>query len=209
LGWVPIEKDIVNWQDDSGQLTRKDVVAVNAHLFLNKTNINGAKPTDVEPRKDVAIQFWSAVKEIPGFGQDKAKLTTVAAQPVVLKAIAKLTYDFAFSKRRDGSADASLDKLLDGIASKVDFSHTNPMWRYYELSPQERSELGLDGLQGYLPSDDEGFNRDIGKYDPVAKVMRFGAKHNDIYPILADMIRWKVGLPPRGQKPSSINLEDL
>jgi len=27
--------------------------------------------------------------------------------------------------------------------------------------------------------------------------MRFGAKHDDIYPILADMIRWKLDLPNR------------
>ena len=27
--------------------------------------------------------------------------------------------------------------------------------------------------------------------------MRFGAKHNDIYPIIADMIRWKLALPSR------------
>jgi hypothetical protein len=27
--------------------------------------------------------------------------------------------------------------------------------------------------------------------------MRFGAKHNDIFPILSDMIRWKTGLPSR------------
>jgi hypothetical protein len=30
--------------------------------------------------------------------------------------------------------------------------------------------------------------------------MRFGAKHNDIYPILGDMIRWKIGLPNRHAK---------
>ena len=27
--------------------------------------------------------------------------------------------------------------------------------------------------------------------------MRFGAKHNDIYPIIGDMIRWKLKLPNR------------
>ena len=27
--------------------------------------------------------------------------------------------------------------------------------------------------------------------------MRFGAKHNDIFPVLADMIRWKLRLPNR------------
>jgi hypothetical protein len=28
-------------------------------------------------------------------------------------------------------------------------------------------------------------------------VFRFGAKHNDIYPILGDMIRWQLKLPSR------------
>jgi hypothetical protein len=27
--------------------------------------------------------------------------------------------------------------------------------------------------------------------------MRFGAKHNDIYPIIGDMIRWKLDFPSR------------
>jgi hypothetical protein len=27
--------------------------------------------------------------------------------------------------------------------------------------------------------------------------MRFGAKHNDIFPILGDMIRWSLKLPSR------------
>lgn len=203
LEWAPIEKDIVNWQEDTGQLSRKDVVAVNAHLFLNKTNINGATPVDVEPKKETATRFWNAVKTIPGFGEDKAKLNTIAAQPVVLKALAKLAYDFAFSKRKSATADHDLEVLLNGV-TKIDFSHNNPMWRYYELSNEERTQYGLTDLKKYLPSDDEGYNRDLGKFDPVIKVMRFGAKHNDIYPILGDMIRWKLGLPSRHFK-----LEDI
>ena len=27
--------------------------------------------------------------------------------------------------------------------------------------------------------------------------MRFGAKHNDIFPLLADMIRWELNFPSR------------
>ena len=42
LGMEPMEKDIINWQEDTGQLALKDIVAVNAILFLNKTNISGA-----------------------------------------------------------------------------------------------------------------------------------------------------------------------
>lgn len=199
LGWEIVEKDIINWQSDTGAFPRKDLVAVNAILFLNKTNISGATPPMVEPKKEIATRFWTAVKNIPGLGEEGARVATVAAQPVVLKALAKLTYDFAFGKRRDAIADSYLERLLNGLP-KIDFSHANPMWRYYELAPEDRALNDLLPLAPYLPTDDEGKNRDIGAFDPVAKVMRFGAKHNDIYPIIGDMIRWKLGLPNRNQK---------
>ena len=153
----------------------------------------------LESKIDVATQLWTAVKTIPNFGESGAKIKTVAAQPVVVKALAKLTFDFAFSKRKNILADTYLNKLLSEISS-VDFSHTNPMWRFYELTEAERETLGLSGLKEFLPSDDQGFNRDIGNFDKNSGWMRFGAKHNDIYPIIADMIRWKLNLPKRGAK---------
>ena len=208
LGWEPIEKDVADWHADSGELTRKDVVAVNAHLFLNKTNISGATPSDVEQKRDIAIRFWGAVKDIPGFGIQGAKENTVAAQPVVLKALAKLTYDFAFGKRKPANADEHLEKLLTSIPI-FDFSHSNPIWRYYELSEAERTANGITTLKNYLPSGDEGANRDIGKFDPIAKVMRFGAKHNDIFPIIGDMVRWRLEFPNRNALSPEKMLEEI
>jgi hypothetical protein len=73
----------------------------------------------------------------------------------------------------------------------------NPMWRYYEFTESERVQNGLTGLEDYMPSEKEGVNRDIGMFDPHGQVFRFGAKHNDIYPIIGDMLRWKLGLPKR------------
>ena len=107
--------------------------------------------------------------------------------------VVKLVYNFAWSKN---SNDSHLEKLFKGIES-IDFSHSNPMWKYYLLTEAERNTLGLSELTGYLPSDDEGYNRDIGGFDSQAEVMRFGMKHNDIFPIIGDMIRWKLGLPKR------------
>ena len=209
LSWEePLEKDVSDWKADTGIWTYKDLVAVNAHLFLNKTNISGAKPEDVESKIDVATQLWTAVKTIPNFGESGAKIKTVAAQPVVVKALAKLTFDFAFSKRKNILADTYLNKLLSEISS-VDFSHTNPMWRFYELTEAERETHGLSGLKEFLPSDDQGFNRDIGNFDKNSGWMRFGAKHNDIYPIIADMIRWKLNLPKRGAKDDDEVLHSL
>ncbi len=190
------ERDIAvsDWNSDPGVMSRKDLVGVNAHLFLNKSNIKGAKPQDIHPRESLAKRFWDAVTEIEGFGEEGARAKTVAAQPVVLKALAKLTYDFAFGRSAEGN-ERFRNMLLDGIPS-LDYSHSNRMWDYYTMSEVERRAAGLDGLSHYLPNDDEGVNRDIGGRDSEGR-MRFGAKHNDIIPILCDMIRWKLRLPNR------------
>lgn len=193
LGMSIVEREVKEWKDDEGSITLKDAVAVNAILFLNKTNIGGAAPAVVKGKESTAKAFWEAINAIPGFGEPGAKEKTVAAQPVVLKALAKLAFDFGFSARRPNNGQELLDDLL-GSLTDMDFSHDNPMWRYYELSESERVAHELDGLTEYLPPA-EGGNRDIGSYQNG--VMRFGAKHNDIYPILGDMIRWKLGLPNR------------
>ncbi|HYG26351.1 MAG TPA: DNA sulfur modification protein DndB [Caulobacteraceae bacterium] len=189
------EKDIVDWQSHDGSMARKDVVAVNSILFLNKTNPKAATPAHVDRMRDVALRFWTEVSNIKDFGAPGAKLKTVAAQPVVLKGLAKLAYDFAVGRKAD---DDHLETLLNGIDS-IDFSHGNPMWRYYELSREERAKL-VPGLSDYLPNDDG--NRDLGGSDDGK--MRFGAKHNDIYPIIGDMIRWKLGLPSRQEEQDDV-----
>jgi hypothetical protein len=195
--WKPtlVERDVVDWHSDEGAISRKDVIAVNAILFLNKTNVAGAQPSLVADRKEVALRFWEAVNQVDGFGEPGAKEKTIAAQPVVLKALAKLAYDFSFGKNPDSDL---LEALLGGISNgEINFSHGNPLWRYYELKPDEIKKHGLKGLSEYLPSDDAGANRDLGNYDQATGVFRFGAKHNDIYPILGDMIRWQLKLPSR------------
>jgi hypothetical protein len=189
-----IEKDIKEWKDDDGGISLKDAVAINAILFLNKTNIAGATPLIVKERLPKAKDFWIAVNAIQGFGEPEAKEKTVAAQPVILKALAKLVFDFGFSSRRSDDAEKHLKTLLDSI-SEMDFSHENPLWRYYDLPSDEQANF--EGLSEYLPSG-EGANRDIGSYQNG--YMRFGAKHNDIFPILGDMIRWSLELPNRHKK---------
>jgi hypothetical protein len=199
-GLVELAKgDKVDWDSaDTGAMTRKDLVAVNAHLFLNKSNINGATTMVVDERQDVARRFWESVVQCEGFGEKDARSKTVLAQPVMLKALAKLTFDFAFGRAKQRSEE-NLNLLLDGLTD-LDFSHSNIIWRYYELSKEERTLAGLDGLADYLPSD-EGGNRDIGAFDQTRGVMRFGAKHNDIFPILGDMVRFQLGLPSRHAEP--------
>ena len=195
-GFTVHDKDKVNWQDSGSGLTRKDLVAINAVLFLNKTNINGATPGMIAGKEETAKVFWENVLKIDSILEEDSKQKTVAAQPVVIKALAKLTYDFYFGKNKEWVTDENKKILLEGISS-LDFSHTNPMWRYYELSDEGRALCDLESLKDYLPSETEGYNRDLGKFDDHTSVFRFGAKHNDISPLIGDMIRWKLGLPKR------------
>ena len=111
-----------------------------------------------------------------------------------MKALAKIAYDLNFNNRRPENAEELYQTFLSGI-SEMDFSHENPMWRYYEMSSDERAAAGLDGLAAYLPDEGGSANRDVGAVQGA--YFRFGAKHNDIFPILADMIRWKLDLPSR------------
>lgn len=202
LGVKVQERDQADWHADDGSVSRKDLVAINAILFLNKTNIASATPPDVTPKMDIAYRFWEAVTAIPGFGEPQAREKTVAAQPVVLKALAKLVYDFAFSNRRPDNSEVVLNQILDGV-TEIDFSHQNWMWQYFDLSVAERATYHISDLALYLPDDDATVNRDIGKFQ--GGFMRFGAKHNDIYPIIGDMIRWKLGLPNRHKKNEGSN----
>lgn len=196
-----VEKDVVDWRKDSGVIARKDLVAVCAILFLNKTSVSGAMPNEVHEKEALALKFWQTVCAIDGFGEEQAKQKTIAAQPVVLKAIAKLTYDFTYGRYRDNGILP--DALLDRILAEIDFSHDNPMWRYYQLEPEKREKL-CPGLSKYLPDEASG-NRDVGSYNDESKVMRFGAKHNDIYPIIGDMIRWKLKLSNRQSPVSKVD----
>ena len=183
-----------DWHKDEGVISRKDLISINALLFINKTTINGASPADINMKEDYGCRFWGAIGQIPHWGEPGAKRHTVAAQPVVLKALAKLAYDFGYG--RDENAQ-HLDRLLSAVERDlIDFSHTNPMWRYFELSPEER-DLLCPGLKDAITPVEAGFNLDLGNFDSANKVMRFGAKHNDIQRHLADMVRWKLGLPKR------------
>ncbi len=197
LGLKVEESDQKDWHTDSGALSRKEITVINAVLFLNKSNIGGATPIMVTPKQDIAYRFWETVSQLPGFGEERAKEKTVAAQPVVLKALAKLVYDLAFSNRRPDDSNEQLEALFNGI-TEIDFSHDNPMWNYYNLSPEERAKHHIDGLKDWLPEESGSVNRDVGSVQ--GGFMRFGAKHNDIYPLIADMIRWKLNLPSRHSK---------
>ena len=183
-----------DWHRDDGVISRKDLIAINALLFLNKTTINGASPGAISAKEEYACRFWGAVAQIPYWGEPGAKKNTVAAQPVVLKALAKLCYDFGYGRDEDPQY---LDKVISAIEQgEIDFSHTNPMWRYFQMELYER-DAACPGLADAVTPAEAGVNLDLGTFEDVNQVMRFGAKHNDIQRHLGDMIRWKLGLPKR------------
>ena len=188
------EKDKVNWDETEPGLTRKDLVGISALLFLNKTNINNAAPIFVSGKSELARYFWEMILKIPGIKNESSRQVTVAAQPVVLKAISKLFFDFFFGRNLDWNNELNQNIIKDKLLG-FDFSHSNKIWNYYNMTDKEREDAGIQELDEYLPNDSIG-NRDLGSYDSNGH-FRFGAKHNDIYPIIGDMIRWKLGLPKR------------
>ena len=111
LGIAITESEAKDWAEDTGALVLKDVVAVNAVAFLNKGNVTGATPAVIEPREAVVMDLWSRITEIPKFGSHRAKEKTVAAQPVVLKALAKITYDLNFNNRRPENSSRALREI--------------------------------------------------------------------------------------------------
>lgn len=204
LGLSTTDRDVKDWQQDTGAMLRKDLAGINAIAFLNRTNAKSATPLIVTDRTEHVEKLWSAIIALPHFGKRGAKLKTVAAQSVVLKALAKLTYDLLFSNRRPGNGEELFEKLLTHLGD-ADFSHGNPMWQFYQMSEEDRLKNGIADLAEYLPNrgvETAESNRDIGAYQ--GGVMRFGAKHNDIFPILTDMIRWKLKLPSRHTAEASV-----
>ena len=188
-----VERDQSDWSRCQGTLERKHLVGVNARLFLNKTSAKNVSPELIETHASLADCFWMAVNRIRGFGSEGAKLKTVAAQPVVLKGIASLVNEIGVRGGRSGEAKA----LLDQIASTVNFSHRNPIWDVFNLSQADKR--AFPGLTKYLPSTAGGENRDIGARDAHGR-MRFAPRHNDIAPIIADLIRYKIGMDPRTRR---------
>lgn len=195
LGFKPSEKDVSDWQNDNGAISRKDINTVTCLVALGKSNSKSATPAIVEARKEYLKRFWTIIAGVDGFGENSAKSKTVLAQPVVLKALGKLAFDLAYGHQN--IRDESAYKLLcDSIVSqKLDFKHENPLWRALLLSTVLREEQ-FPGISKYVhvPPDT---NLDAGIWDEENKWVRFGSRHNDIFPRLGDSIRYALDMRAR------------
>ena len=55
-------------------------------------------------------------------------------------------------------------------------------------------EAAFPGIEEYVHV---AMNLEAGNYDQENGWVRFGSRHNDIYPRIGDLIRFAVGLKPR------------
>ena len=94
---------------------------------------------------------------------------------------------------------SQLVKLYDWIENnKIDFSHKNKIWGSLMLDDATRKK-NHQGIEDYVfvPV---GTNLDAGTVDPNKGWVRYGSKHNDIFPRIADLIRFQLKLEPRKQR---------
>lgn len=200
------DDDQSDWHKDMGQLKRKDIKQICALLFLGKTSSNTATPVIINERRAFGIKFWKTLCSVPGFGSDGARAKTVLQQPVVMKALAKLAHDLGYgtAKLRD---EGALKKLYASISDgTINFGHNEPLWQALLVSSKEREEK-FPGISKYVHVP-VGTNLDAGTWDEDNKWVRFGSRHNDIFPRLGDVIRHKLDLGPRPTVTNAIEKDD-
>ncbi|WP_432736438.1 DNA sulfur modification protein DndB [Maridesulfovibrio sp. FT414] len=182
-----------DWGKDTGEVALNDAIRVSSLIFTGNVGYGAVTPAQLEGRRVTARRFWECVVKIKDFGEEQARNKTVAAQPIVLKSLAKLTYDCAFGQNKD----AEQLELLFSKIEEIDFTHENPVWRYYDLSEEEISEKGLGGLREYLLEDSNGTKRNMGVYNQTSNTMNFAGQDKDKMKIIGDMIRYMCGLASR------------
>lgn len=169
-------------------ISMRDLVNVCTIFFTGKTSNKGTATKVVSDKEDIADRMWRSIQQIPSFGTVDGKKYTVAQQTTVLKAIARLAFDLGFGKYKNAE---HLETLLNDLSTKVNFSHTNKLWQYYTLPTEEK--VKFVGIENYIP---EAIRNPMGIFSNSFG-MKFAATSNDIFPIIGDMIRYQLGLPPR------------
>jgi DNA-sulfur modification-associated len=186
------ETDAKSW-DDAG-MTLKDVMTINRLLVHGSNSPKQTPPSVVNAKLPFVERFWTVIQSISGFGTERQRSKSVAGQPVVLKALAKLAYDQAYGVPRLHDEEG-LKTLYDAILSrKLSFSHDEPVWSAIFLGDEEREAM-FPGINDYVYLGDQFKG---GEFDATNLWVRFGPAHNDIYPRLGDIVRYKLKLKNRG-----------
>lgn len=178
-----------------GAILRKDIVAMNAQLFVNSGSIKSATSQKVELRRDTADRFWTAVGKIPGIGKPGLDKRSILSQSVVLKAMAKLCY--ALTPKKESDSPAALDKYLLAIPT-IDFSHENTAWILNSAISKIEEGSTQPTIADYTAyNTSKTAQRGIGSYDSENSRFTFSTRANDVMPVLGDILRFEIGLPNR------------
>ena len=203
IPWNIIQADQENWSEDDGSLVRKYLNPITALAMFGKASTKGVTPMKAKRSLLQAKSFWSMMSKIPHFGENKAKAKTIAAQPVVLKAIAKLFYDTGWG-RSNVRNEKDWETLVNELRN-IDFSHNNELWGSLMMDSNSRNEK-FPGIENYVFVP-KGTNLDAGTIDKDFGWVRYGMKHNDIFPRIGDLIRYRLKLNPRSTVTSAIKKE--
>lgn len=187
------ESDAKHWK--STGLPLRDVIMIN-RLLVHGGNAKQATPqSQVDIKSDFIRRFWDVVQSIDGFMDPEQRTKTVAGQPVVLKALAKLAHDLAYGTPKLVDEEG-LKRLYHWIEhKKLTFNHSDELWQALFMNDEGRDNKFGENINDFVHVTAQ---TKPGEFDQQNKWVRFAPAHNDIYPRLGDLIRWKVGLGNRG-----------
>ena len=182
-------------------LYRDDLVSTCALLFRGAFNQSGITPLDVIGSETYADAFWKALGQQPNWGTPAWEKQSLLALPTMLKGMAFLVRSFHNGEeaRDKDVAHAKRDSIINAIADgAVDFGHTNPLWRAY-LMTQEQREASFPGIEDYITPDP--IREPYGTWDEDTGHLLLGSNTRSISRYLADLVRYqlrdRVGLDPR------------
>jgi hypothetical protein len=178
-------------ENNAAVIYRDDLVSANAALFAGATNQAGIMTSAVIPHVDYGRCFWEAVAMQDHFGEEGWSEKTLLSEPVMIKALANLAYTFHGSREQNHELR---ERFILALRNKeLNFSREEPLWGIYRLSHAERDELDPK-LDDYL-TPDEGM-KSYANWQG-SRLTSFAQNTRDIARYLGDLMRWKLGLPPR------------
>ncbi|MGO8016195.1 DNA sulfur modification protein DndB [Rhizobium leguminosarum] len=186
---------------DGPAIYRDDLVNSCSILFRGAFNQSGITPLDVIGSEEYADRFWNALAQQPHWGVQGWEKQTLLSHPTMLKAMAFLVRSFHNGEeaRDKAAAHPKRDAIITALAEgAVSFLHTNPLWRVYLMTAEDR-DTAFPGIEDYITPD--SVRRPYGTWDDDSARLQLGPNTRDISRYLADLVRFqlrdRVGLEPR------------
>ena len=185
------DQDVILWANDEGEIARKHAASICAYVIRGRSSQKGITHSQFEQKVNLLEAFWTCACSLPGVGKKNGRDISVASQPVVLKAIARLTWEVAFGIEKDYELAVEIHEKLYKLGKDGFFKHDRRYWLPYDDEDQIKDPRHVP----FLPPP-TGVNRNLGAKDSEGRI-RYGAKHNDIVSILVDVLRCELGLDPK------------